>query len=630
MIKQHYEKASRRALNIIWNAAGRYDLDPCFVAFHSNGQADDYFNTIIGLTDKWLGLERVAAFFKSFEGHRQAEEFDEFLWLGIENFVYEKELPERPVLESMRKTRGEQFFKIQQTLSEQQMTMQSMPVYFQQQARWAAVTGRHLPLLDQKAKRMYDALQLPGSLDPDGVFAALRDFLREFFRYDPVTDPKEKRPLTGFRAWYHRLTSHAYRQTDVLLIRTGSGLGDPENAVALHWDERKPPARSEKQDVLDQQYIESLFGPCRLSEAERKQAEAFLCTGSDAGCRLWFAGGNHTAADMPYMNNGPAHDPHTEKEAEDARHRMQHQYERNRSYLETHKLLIDESIKKLSSELEVLLSSFSRGLPENARAGRLLPEKAYRIGLLHDPYVFTREGDEREVNLTVDLLLDASQSRMNSQERISSEAYMIAKSFSACHVPVSVTAFRSLRGFTVLEELKSAEIKNCDGILRYYAGGWNRDGLALKAMRYLINDSRVSGYSLQQELKSFNNKAESGSAQPLLQGYQADTGEARNNAFSYNEDLHLLLILTDASPNDTVQSSSFGKNYEGSIAVSDAAAAVKALRSDGIRTAAVFHGSTSHLENVYRIYGKEYVRVQSLQQFSGSVMDLLQMTFSEN
>ena len=397
----------------------------------------------------------------------------------------------------------------------------------------------------------------------------------------------------------------------MLLIRTGSGLGDPENAVALHWDERKPPARSEKQDVLDQQYIESLFGPCRLSEAERKQAEAFLCTGSDAGCRLWFAGGNHTAADMPYMNNGPAHDPHTEKEAEDARHRMQHQYERNRSYLETHKLLIDESIKKLSSELEVLLSSFSRGLPENARAGRLLPEKAYRIGLLHDSYVFTREGDEREVRLRVDLLLDASQSRMNSQERISSEAYIIAKSFGACHVPVSVTAFRSLRGFTVLEELKSAEIKNCDGILRYYAGGWNRDGLALKAMRYLMKDSSSPEPFPRQELTTSRSQ------------------EGGSLAIACDEDLHLLLILTDASPNDTVQSSSFGKNYEGSIAVSDAAAAVKALRSDGIRTAAVFHGSTSHLENVYRIYGKEYVRVQSLQQFSGCVADLLQMTFSE-
>ncbi len=69
MIKHHYEKASRRALNIIWNAAGRYDFDPCFMAFHSNGQADDYFNTIIGLTEKWLDLMEIAAFFSSFDAH---------------------------------------------------------------------------------------------------------------------------------------------------------------------------------------------------------------------------------------------------------------------------------------------------------------------------------------------------------------------------------------------------------------------------------------------------------------------------------------------------------------------------------------------------------------------------------
>ena len=89
-------------------------------------------------------------------------------------------------------------------------------------------------------------------------------------------------------------------------------------------------------------------------------------------------------------------------------------------------------------------------------------------------------------------------------------------------------------------------------------------------------------------------------------------------------------VLTDASPNDAVQESAFGKNYEGNTAVEDAADAVKKLRADGIRTAAVFHGSTSHLENLYRIYGKEYIRVQSLQQFSGSVADLIRMALSED
>ena len=596
MIKQHYEKASRRALNIIWNAAGRYDFDPCFMAFHSNGQADDYFNTIIGLTEKWLDLMEIAAFFSSFDAHPKSEEFDEFLWLGIENSIYERELPERPALENMRKVRGEEFFKIQQTLSEQQMTMQSMPVYRQQQARWAEVTGRHLPLLNAKEKRMMEGLRFSGDLDTMSLITVMRSFLNDYFRYDPVTDPRIKRELHGWKAWYRRLTSQDYRQKDILLIRTGSGMGDPANAVAVRWEGRKAPQHSEKQDAENRAYIESLFGPCRFKESELQQAESLLCTGNDTGCRLWFvdaaakkAGKARFGRALPdgAMEERPHHpDP----EIADTLHRMQIQYKNNRRFLQEHRMMINESIKKLSSELEVLLSSFSRGLPENGRTGRLIPEKAYRISLLRDPLVFVHEGDEREIHLKVDLLLDASQSRMNSQERIASEGFMIARSLQNNHVPVSVTAFRSLRGFTVLEELKSPDDTDCEGILHYYAGGWNRDGLALKAMRYLYKEK---------------------DQQPA-------------------DDLRLLLILTDASPNDTVAGSAFGKNYDGATAVDDAAAAVKSLRADGIRTAAVFHGSASHLENVYRIYGKEYIRVFSLQQFSGSVTDLLQMVLRES
>ena len=91
----------------------------------------------------------------------------------------------------------------------------------------------------------------------------------------------------------------------------------------------------------------------------------------------------------------------------------------------------------------------------------------------------------------------------------------------------------------------------------------------------------------------------------------------------------MLLILTDANPNDSLAGSAFGKNYDGAVAVDDAASAVKALRRDRILTAAVFHGSTSHLENVYRIFGKEYVRVLSFRQFADSVIDLLQKVLQE-
>ncbi|MBQ9421370.1 MAG: hypothetical protein IJU30_06405 [Lachnospiraceae bacterium] len=586
MIKKHYSKASRRALNIIWNAAGRYDLDPPFMAFHANGQADDYFNTIIGLADKWLDLKEVAAFFASYAAHPKAEEFDEFLWLGLENHLYERELPERPALTGLRKKRGEQFFLVQQTLSEQQMTMQSMPVYRQQQARWAIVTGRHLPLLSPKEEKMAEALAFSGSWNKEEVLQAMRDFLKEFYHYDPVSDPRTQRPVTGFRAWYRKLNSHEYKQNDILLIRTGSGLGDPANAVALSWEDRIAAPQTDRKQEEDARYIRDVFGGSVLSDEELHQAESLLCTDNDKGCRLWITAPGKGRSEA--RGKEPAGSRSYRVEIEDTRRRRKTQEEHNRRYLKDNRRTVQGSIQRLSSELDTWLSSFLKGMPEAARAGALLPQKAYRIDVLHDPFVFVRDGEEKDIRLRVDLLLDASQSRMNSQERIAAEAYVIAKSLEQNHVPVRVTTFRSLRGFTVLEKLKEASDRSCDDILRYYAGGWNRDGLALKCMRYLIKEDKRSA-----------------------------------------EDLHLLLILTDASPNDTVAGSAFGKNYEGAVAVDDAAAAVKALRADGIRTAAVFHGSTSHLENVYRIFGKEYIRVMSFRQFADGVIDLMQKVMQE-
>ena len=63
MIKKHFEGNSKRALNIVWNAAGRYDFEPPFLAFYSNGKPDQYFNMIIGLTVKWFDINQIVAFF---------------------------------------------------------------------------------------------------------------------------------------------------------------------------------------------------------------------------------------------------------------------------------------------------------------------------------------------------------------------------------------------------------------------------------------------------------------------------------------------------------------------------------------------------------------------------------------
>ena len=95
----------------------------------------------------------------------------------------------------------------------------------------------------------------------------------------------------------------------------------------------------------------------------------------------------------------------------------------------------------------------------------------------------------------------------------------------------------------------------------------------------------------------------------------------------------ILLVLTDASPNDSTpfptQGLKLTREYEGAEAVKAAEDAVRLLRTEGLRVGAVFHGNTIHLENVQQIYGHAYVRIQKASQLAQGVSDLLLMLMRE-
>ena len=575
MIKKQFSGNARRARNIVWNAAGRYDFDPPFLAFFPNGTQDRYFNMVVGLTEKWLDLPRVWDFFARYEGDRRAEEFDDFLWLGLENCVYEKELPERPILAALRRERAERFYREQQTLTRQQMELQSMPVYTQQEARWAAVSGRRAPLLTPREKRMAEALRFSGALDTDGVLAAMEAFLRDFFRYTPGGAPQEHR---GAGALARLLLRHEHRRQDRLIVRAGTGEGDHPRAVQQrHLGMGRYVGPGDK----DAAYVRAVFGRCLLSEHALRALENELCVGNDEGCRLWIAAGGAP---------GEA-DASRERDAADARASAARQKARNEAFLNEHAAMVQGSVRRLSTRIDTIFSSYLRHMPEPARAGRVRPEAAYRLPVLRDPRVFLKAGEETEPELCVDLLLDASQSRVNSQEILATEAYIIAESLEKARIPARVLAFRSLRGYTVLEVLKGWGEKGCAGVLRYFAGGWNRDALAIEAAGRLDTD-------------------------PILRGRK-----------------RILLVLTDANPNDSAPLAAQGmllaREYEGAAAVRAAEEAVRTLRADGLRVGAVFHGSTLHLENASQIYGHAFVRIKKTAQLAQGVSDLLLMLLRE-
>lgn len=557
-------------MNIIWNAAADHSLRSDFMAFLPDGRSDFYFNMVIGLAAKWFDRDRLSVFFSSYAGEAGAEDLDALMWLAIENAVYEKELPRRPVLGELRKRHADMFFLNKGLLPSREMMAQDRRVQLQQEARWASVSGRPLPTMGPRARELSGALLIPGTVDSAELVKRLQDILIVYMKVRSFRIGGSRRsggpPGHPFR--------REVRHVDSLIVRDrGASRASDLHAQSLFT--RQVAERSGE----DRGYIFETFGPCVYSENDMRILENDLCRDDHGQCRLWISEGGGVSA-----RHG---DRLGRRAAEDARA----QNEKNEAFFEKNRELMTASIKSLSAQLETIFSSFAKPLPVRSRRGVLDTARAYRIPVLDDPCVFTRPGDEVEYDISVDLLLDASASRLDDQEMIAAQSYVIAMSLEKCGIPVQVMSFRSLRGYTVLQILKRYADEKGRGIFRYFAGGWNRDGLAIRAAG---REMRRSG-----------------------------------------EDVHrIMLVMTDAHPNDSTplppeEGSILRREYDGPAAVEDTVQAVKAMRSEGVNVAAVYLGIAGNLGNLHTIYGREYVRVARIGELAAGISSLVQMTLRE-
>lgn len=577
MLQRQYSPEQRRALNLIWAAAGRYDLEPPFMAFTPTGQPDFYFNCVVGLVAKWLDLPKLEAFFASYGGSPRREMFDELVWLGLENCVYEKELPQRPILADLRRQYAETFFLGQKTMSRQQWMAKNNQVFEQQEARWAPLAHRRGPLLTPRGKDLAKALALPGTLDTEGVIAALRQMLQTFFHFsgnEPDRGPRALHLKGRLADLLLKFLPTEVRHTDQLVLRRSSQLQEVnakpagKALLARHLSERRAQA--------DRAYIETCFGRSLYNDHDLAMLEQELCTGNHRTCHLWITRGE------PVPDRPP--DQESARLARDAARQRQ----LNLEFYAKNSRLYASSIRRLSEQVEEALRSYSQPQPVRARSGQLDSRRAWRAPCLGDQAIFWRQADDIQPDISVDVLLDASASRLNSQETIAAQGFILAESLRRCGVKLQIFAFRSLRGYTVLQLLKGYQDPGCRSIFDYFAAGWNRDGLALRTAAWL-----------------------------------ADSGCAHK----------LLLILTDASPNDSekipVPGSPVGKDYGEEAAVADTTAEVKALRKQGFRVGAIFFGLNRDVPALKAIYGQEFVRIRKIDQLAGAVGSLLQRQLRE-
>ena len=575
-----YSAQQRRAINLVWTASGDYQFEPQFLALKSNGEPDFYMNCVIGLVHKWFGDETQKRLFAHWTGDVRQSTFDDLAWLALENAVYEKELPERPVLEALRYTHAEEFFASEYQLSRQEWMDKNQLVYSLQSERWKKVLSQKPPLLAPWEKGLGEALACPGTMSGEELEAAVLAAFEKYLQFDGTVHKKEPFRLHFGDKWAPLLTKLMpveIVRTDDLTIGRSAAAG--ENGMVRASNALRAQLHSNERETQDRNYIERCFGRSIYSPQRLARIEQQLCTGNHLGCHLWFTRGEN-APDKPMSAD-------TQRLYEQA----EEQAKRNRAAFSHDNALYQNALLRLTEQIRNCMLVHQQPDRVTARQGFLDGTKVWREPILRDDRVFLRADEEPHPGFTVDLMLDGSASRLHCQETIAIQGYILAKSLATCGIPVRVTSFCSLRGYTVLRILKDLGDKNGERkVFDYFAAGWNRDGLALRGAGELMRSAPA--------------------------------------------DKHLLILLTDASPDDSHKILPSGKvplsrDYDGQAGIDDTADEVRALRAQGVRVAAVFMGENESIPAANAIYGRDLARIRRIDQLAAAAGRLIQTEIQE-
>jgi len=577
MTGAEYSTRQRRAMNVIWTTAEQYGFTPRFVAFDAEGAPDFYMNCIIGLVYKWYGADMIKQLFDAWTGDTQQSTLDGIAWLALENAAYEKEAPLRPTLAGLRRKAAETFFEGEYRRSRQQWMQQDQLLYTQQSARWRTVLGKSSHLLTPREKQLCDALCCSGEWDGQALALKIMEILKQYLAFDGHIrrkDPFHIHFSGRFAALLTKLLPTQMVRTEELSVQHSTETGQPPAAVFS----RMIRAAADQKEAADRRYIESCFGRSLLDERSLALMEQSLCTGTHAGCHLWLA-------------SGAAAENTDDRETKHLAHQAAAQFDKNRADFIASRDLYRRAQTRLTDQIRNCLLLQQKSEDAAARAGKLDVSRVWRKPLLNDDHVFVRSSDQPNPGFSVDLLLDGSASRLRVQEIIAAQGYILAQSLRACDIPVRVMSFCSLRGYTVLRLLKNyGEKPDRRSLFRYFAAGWNRDGLALRAMGRLMDQSP--------------------------------------------SEKHMLILLTDASPNDGHRIAPDGRNplsrdYGGKTGADDTAAEVHALRQSGARVCAVFMGDNDNVPAAKKIFGRDFVRIRRMDQLAGAAGKLIESEIRE-
>ncbi len=556
----------KRAYNQIWNAAANYGFLPDFRFYTPEGKADVYWNTIIGLARRHYDYDQLKKLFRGLEQEEEAGEYENLVWLGLENALVARERDMRPVLPEMQKAYARQFLeRFGKNGTEDDRFFEFLAL-----AHYRRVLG-----LEQKASRydrnLLDELEFSPELDTGELVREIRRLLEKWFRIRAEEKRHEHR-LPNLPFLPH---SEKRKRGDGKLRRFGTGLAehphptDGGDELPQDWIERKSGLTEEELRA----FMAEKFGRSLLNEKQMAELEKKLCSGNHKNCRLHITKGG--AAEMHIRNAFEA----LQKEREEA------QIAHNRAVFHQNEASNRIAIQKLTEKIQNSVLLYLRPYTVRSESGELEGGRIWRALNLDDRNVFRRTENADAGDVSVDILLDASTSQKGRLESISGQAFCIAEALTRCRIPCRVMSFCSMTGYTVLRIFRDyhEETKN-SSIFEYVSNGCNRDGLAVRTVHHLMNESSCEH--------------------------------------------RLLIVLSDVKPQDIVRFREREDEeylpYEQDYGIRDTAFEVRRARADGIAVICVFTGDDDDLPAARTVYGRDFARIRSIDQLADTVGLLIQ------
>lgn len=560
------DSEKRRARNLIWNAAGEYGFEPAFKAYDREGRADLYWNSIIGAARRDCGADALEGLFAAIHGCVDETLYEQLLWLGLESAVYQREAPCRPALPGLRERYARQVLALAGQGPADRLTD------VMQEAHFRRSLGQE-PELKPRDRALLDALERAGPPDGAALPKRLLEILQEYCGFVPGQAAHEDQ--TALKK-AQRFFLRPKNRVDLPAVR-GFGYGFGEHAAPGGGEEAATPRRLLRDKTLAQSeealrnYIRSFFGPPLYDDRRTRSLESLLCTGDHKGCRLYYARGD-AGLDRTAQGYAGAQ-----------RRAALKQMERNRAAYQADFVRHRAGIVRLTARIRNAMLAYLEPAAIRTASGQLETGRVWRGAVLDDRKVFARVLRTDPGQLSVDLLLDGSTSQLNRQESVAAQGYMIAESLTRCGIPVRVTSFCSLSGYTVLTRYRDyGETDRNEQIFNYFTTGCNRDGLAIRALGKALEDS----------------------------------------AYEHR----MVILLSDAKPNDVVKMARDGNfaDYTDQNGVDNTAREVRALLHRGVSVVCVFTGNDEDLPAARSIYGRDFARIRSLEQFADTVGALIQ------